>query len=53
MYSDLMVKTEFMNIRLPEDLKDRIRKQAEKNRRTLANELLVLVERGMEFSKAK
>jgi predicted transcriptional regulator len=48
-----MRKEKFMTIRLPEELKEKIRKEAEKNRRSMQNEILVTVERGLQVSKAK
>jgi predicted transcriptional regulator len=48
-----MGKEKYMSIRLPQDLKKKIQEQAEKNRRSMVSEIQVLVERGLEFSKAK
>lgn len=42
-----------MGIKIPKDLKERIRAEAEAQRRTLASQLLYLIERGLEVIEAK
>lgn len=46
-------KTVFMSIRLTEELRDQIRKQAKESQRTLAGQVLHYVTRGIEQQQAK
>lgn len=48
-----MRKTKYLTIRLSEDLKKQVKAQAEKNRRTMASEIEVLLESGLQASAAK
>ena len=52
-YSYLMVKTDFVTIRVPKELKIKVIREAETQRRTIASQLLYLIERGLEVIEAK
>lgn len=40
-----------MTIRVPEELKTRVKREAEKQRRTMANQVVYLVERGLDVQE--
>jgi len=40
-----------MTIRIPENIKEQIREQAERERRSIANQVLVLIEAGLKAEK--
>ena len=48
-----MVKTDFVTIRVPKELKIKVIREAEAQRRTIASQLLYLIERGLEVIEAK
>lgn len=39
-------------VRFPEGMRDRLKQQAKKNRRSMNDEVLFLIERGMKFVEA-
>ncbi len=43
-----MAKTDTMTIRVPKELKIKVKREAESQRRTIANQVIFLIERGME-----
>jgi predicted DNA-binding protein len=43
-----MAKTDVMTIRVPKELKVKVKRDAEQQRRTMANQVIFLIERGME-----
>ena len=42
-------KDEYINIRISAEMKERLQERARRNRRTLANEVLHLVDLGIEY----
>ncbi len=48
-----MGKKKYLSIRLPQDLKQKVKEQAKKNRRSMVAEIELLVERGVEASATK
>jgi predicted DNA-binding protein len=51
-YSYFMKKSDLMTIRVPKELKVKVKSEAERQRRTMANQVVFLIERGIEVLEA-
>lgn len=46
-----MNKRDFMTIRIPEEIKEQVREKARRERRSIADQVLVFVEAGLDAEK--